>query len=130
MALLKLPTRPDVAVIKRKSLTKRQRAELFLEHKGICGLCGKKIDDPIRWRDEHLNSLFGGGDNSWRNRAPVHLACAKVKDKTDAKLRAKIKRLRGDTGTKRIRKAIPSRPMAGTVASGLKKSFSGKVTKR
>lgn len=127
MALISLPQREAREAIKRKPLTKKQRDKLFHEYNGICCLCEKQIIG--KWRDEHINALHLGGSNEWKNRGPAHIHCALEKDKRDAKLIAKGRRLRGETGNTDKRK-IPSRPMVGTIASGIKIPFNGKPHKR
>lgn len=128
MALIGLPQREPVEAIKRKPLTAKEKVIVFQAAKGICYLCKTKILG--KWRDEHELALHLGGSNDLSNRKPVHYECAKIKDKKDAKLIAKGRRLRGETGKSAKKKKIPSRPMPGTIASGIKRDFKGRVSKR
>jgi hypothetical protein len=61
---------PDRSVEKRVPLTARQRAELALAQKGICGCgCGDKLDHAREGTiDEHWNPLGLTGSNDMANR--------------------------------------------------------------
>jgi 5-methylcytosine-specific restriction protein A len=72
----------------RKPLTNKQRLEMFIRHKGICCLCGHKIDGVRQMWDEHVNPLWLSGDNSAENRAPAHVKCAREKTAKEATERA------------------------------------------
>lgn len=67
----------DVGTTKRKPLTPTQRLKLFEDHKGICYICGLKING--KFVDEHIRPLALGGSNDLSNRRPVHVACAAAK---------------------------------------------------
>lgn len=83
----------DVSTTKRNPLTPTQRLKLFEAHKGKCALCGHDIRSGEKWIDEHMRALGLGGSNDLDNRAPVHVACAKVKtEKEDIPRIAKAKR--------------------------------------
>ena len=69
----------DVGSTKRKPLTPTQRLKLFEAHKGLCGLCGGKIEAGATWVDEHIIPLGLGGTNDLSNRVPVHVICANSK---------------------------------------------------
>lgn len=113
----------------RKPLTKLQRAKLFAEHDGICCICKTKIDAPReKWIDEHVIPLSRGGTNDMDNRGPAHERCATVKTKADKAGLAKDRRLYANhIGAKDKPKG---RPMAGTKASGWKKTFNNGWVRR
>lgn len=99
---------------RRRSLTKKQRAQLFLDHDGICHICGKKIRDGELWDDEHViaREFFEGREgDALANRAPAHRTCHKVKTKKDIKAIRKSNRvIEKHTGTvTRKKKPIKSR---------------------
>ena len=80
----------------RRSLTRNQRAELFLEHKGVCHLCKIRIQaergEP--WEVEHVEAREISGRDDWANLRPAHVACHKVKTKEDKAIIAKCNRIR------------------------------------
>jgi 5-methylcytosine-specific restriction enzyme A len=69
----------DVGTTKRKPLTPTQRLKLFEDHKGICVICGGKINFGEAWIDEHVRALGLAGTNDMDNRAPAHVKCAEAK---------------------------------------------------
>lgn len=80
----------------RKSLTRNQRAELFLEHGGICYLC-KCVINAGRgeaWEVEHVEAREISGRDDWANLRPAHVDCHKVKTKEDKAIIAKCNRVR------------------------------------
>src|SRR3989304_7198890 len=94
----------------RKNLTPSQRQKMFDDHKGICVICGFKIDFTERWRDEHIRALALGGSNDLSNRGPAHERCSLAKDKTDIGRIAKAKRQRAKyTGSKRSKQTLHQR---------------------
>lgn len=80
----------------RKSLTRNQRAELFLEHGGICYLCGCIINAGRgeAWEVEHVEAREISGRDDWDNLRPAHVDCHKVKTKQDKAIIAKCNRVR------------------------------------
>jgi 5-methylcytosine-specific restriction protein A len=106
------------SVTKRKPLTTKQRAQLFLSHEGICCLCHTKIvNEP--WIDEHLLPLAMDGSNDMENRGPAHVRCARIKTAKDATDRAKVRRV----AEKHIGAKRSSRPLPGGKNSPWKKTF-------
>ena len=85
-----------VIIPPRKALTRNGRAKLFDAHGGICCICETKIKVGEPWIDEHWIPREISADDSLSNRAPAHVACAKVKTKIDQKLIAKVKRNRAN----------------------------------
>lgn len=80
----------------RKSLTRNQRAELFLQHGGVCHLCGTRIqaERGEAWEVEHVMAREISGRDDWDNLRPAHIACHAVKSKADKKVIAKSNRAR------------------------------------
>ena len=92
----------------RPSMSKVRRARIFEAHKGLCGLCGKKITGD--YDIEHRIPWAISFDDSDGNLYPAHKDGHALKTKQDVKDIAKAKRLAGETGQNRIKKSIPSRP--------------------
>jgi 5-methylcytosine-specific restriction endonuclease McrA len=80
----------------RKSLTRNQRAELFLEHRGICHLCGTRIqaERGEAWEVEHVDAREISGRDDASNLRPAHIKCHKVKTAQDKAIIAKCNRIR------------------------------------
>lgn len=79
MARLYRAEEADVGTTARKALTPTQRLKMFEAHKGMCVLCGIKIQAGEPWIDEHLVPLSQGGSNDLSNRGPAHKPCADAK---------------------------------------------------
>jgi 5-methylcytosine-specific restriction protein A len=96
---------------RRKPLTALQRLALFEEHKGICCICGEKIDGTReKWIDEHGRALGLLGSNDLSNRGPAHVRCAQRKtSKEDLPRIAKAKRQKAV--------AVGAKQPAGTIKS-------------
>jgi len=102
------------------------RVRVFLRFLGICQECGVKIVGK-RWICDHRNSLINGGENRESNLGPIHETCDKTKTKADVAEKAKIYRKVAKAIGVRVRQ---SRPIMGSRASGYKRHFDGRVTKR
>jgi 5-methylcytosine-specific restriction protein A len=123
------------SVTPRKPLTNKQRLEMFLAHKGICCLCGHKIDGVReRWIDEHELALWLGSLseedrerlNATSNRGPAHERCATIKTAKEATDRA-----RGRKAAERHFGATrPKKIMPGSRTHHLKKKLDGSVVRR
>lgn len=120
---------------KRRPLTKWEFATLFLSQLGKCAKCGCRLEMG-KVRDEHLTALHLGGGNELSNRALWCLDCTKPKDRSDKKLIAKGRRIRGESGQlARRRKNGPSLKSGRKLVSrGFDRSksrgFDGKVRER
>jgi 5-methylcytosine-specific restriction protein A len=108
----------------RRHISKAARARLYEAAGGLCCLCGFAIPAGASWIREHVLPLHLDGLDDETNWAPAHVACAATKTKREAQMRGKVRRLRAG-GRKR-----KGRPLAGTVASGLRKRMNGTVERR
>lgn len=83
----------DVGTTKRKAMSPTRRLRIWEDHKGVCCLCGGKIDGVReRWIVEHMRALALGGEDADENCAPAHEACASSKTKNDVSMITKAKR--------------------------------------
>ncbi len=79
--------------MKRRIRTSLQRTKIFLDHGGICHLCGNKIDAVKEGFElEHVIAFAMTHDDSDENLRPAHKACHKEKTKQDVADIAKAKR--------------------------------------
>ena len=116
--------------IPRQDLTEQQRARLFLERKGVCHRCTRKIMAGEKWYDEHDHSLATGGGNEWCNRLLTCKNCFHPKNAEDAR---KLKKMRAIA----VAHVIPpsqrqkKHPMPGSRhhRCGLRKRMNGTVEK-
>lgn len=80
---------------KRKSISKKKRAEIFLAHDGVCWLCREKITDGLYDIDHQIaREIMGEGADEDSNLAPAHKLCHREKTKDDVKAIAKSNRIR------------------------------------
>ena len=96
--------------MKRRRWTKKQRAEIFMDHGGRCYLCNEKIGVDEIYDLDHEIALDLGGKDEAENLRPAHQDCHRGKTKADIKLIAKGRRIRRnlDPETRRKpKKAIP-----------------------
>ena len=72
---------PDRSTVQRRPLTPKQRAQLALDQKGICGCgCGVKLDHAREGAiDEHLDPLGLTGTNDMENRSIWRKPCSDAK---------------------------------------------------
>jgi 5-methylcytosine-specific restriction endonuclease McrA len=111
----------DVTSTPRGSMSPMRQLRIWEREKGICCLCGEKIDGTRRknWIIEHKIPLGLGGSDTDDNCAPAHEGCRRVKDKTDVKAIAKAKRCKAKIGLGIRKRSI----MAGSRDSKWKKPF-------
>lgn len=76
---------------KRKSFTPQQRAKIFLECKGICSQCERKLGPADDYIVEHLKALENGGNNDAENLGITCSWCKPVKDAKDHAQAAKTR---------------------------------------
>lgn len=122
--------REAVQIEARRPLNRREVVELCLRQEGRCGCgCGFKLDPMGEGiTDEHRIALALGGTNDLVNRELWRTPCSKAKTAgKDQPAIAKCKRIEARlNGTRRERKAIPSRGFDKTKTKG----FDGKVRDR
>lgn len=113
--------------MKRKRLSRLQRTRVFDTHAGICCICGGSIGSKP-WIVEHIVALEFGGADDESNMGPAHVEpCARTKTSAEWRRKTKADRQRAfHLGVKRRK----TRPMPGTVASGIRKRFDGTVERR
>ena len=79
----------------RRHISNTERARLFTLHKGICHICGHKIDGTKeRWEVEHVIPWAMSRDDSDENRKPAHERCHDTKTTQDRTDLAKADRIR------------------------------------
>ena len=115
----------------RAEFSKKTKAEAFLRDGGCCVECGAKLHSETTEYD-HIKPCALGGDNSLDNCQCLCCDCHKGKTKGDVKTIAKTKRQYNKANgiTTRRKAKIPSRPFAGSRASGWKKKLDGSVERR
>lgn len=100
----------------RKRPTREQQQAAFARYDGRCPRCNAIIAEAyllgreVRWRVlpgakiewNHIQSLEAGGDNATDNFQPLcKKPCHQWETKQQARLRAKVRRIAGKTGSKR-----------------------------
>lgn len=78
----------------RAKFTKKQIADWFLSHGGICHICGGKIVPGQLWERDHEIPLGAGGSDTLDNQRPAHKSCHAKKTRKDRKVIAKTERQR------------------------------------
>lgn len=116
---------------RRKPLTRKEYAELYLRQDGRCPQCGQKLEvkggNEVEIRDEHLNPLWRGGSNELSNRELWCKPCTRPKDAEEATQRAKVKHSRD----KHIGAMPKSKnPIPGSRSTRWKKKLDGSVVER
>lgn len=83
----------DIGTTPRKAMGQMRRLRIWEAHKGVCILCGQKIDGVReKWIVEHVQALVLGGSDTDDNCGPAHETCRRVKDKADVADGARAKR--------------------------------------
>ena len=118
----------DVCTTMRGSMSEARRIRIWEARRGMCCLCGEKIDGVReKWTVEHLRALGLGGEGVDWNCAPAHEHCRRGKDKDDVGRIPKAKRQKANhIGIKKPQR----RPLPDTKASGLRKRMDGTVERR
>src|SRR5262245_56325851 len=103
------PSNPYALPIeRRKRLSKKKRAELFLLRKGRCHRCHDRIEAGTRWIAEHFISLENGGTNEFPDNWDLTcLVCFHPKNREDRKKAAKGRRIRRREAEHRAARLIP-----------------------
>lgn len=115
-----------MARVERKAITAAMKINALLDMRLIrCMECGVSIcpGEPIDW--DHRQALIHDGPHSYTNIRPVHRECHKGKTKRDVQANAKVKRIRGETCTRKGR-PLKSRGFD----KSLSRKFSGKIERR
>jgi len=112
--------------VTRRSISKKERMELFNDRKGICHICGNKIYAGQDWEVEHIIPMALGGDDRGKNLDLAHIECHRGKTKTDVGRIAKAKR----QAARHVGKKISRNPLPCGKGSKMKKKLSGEVVLR
>lgn len=108
----------------RRSLTRKQKADLFVKHEGKCWRCGLPID-PVkeRWHVGHVGTPHALGGEIV---APEHERCNMDDAREVKKITAKVDRIRANN------LGVPknSRPFPGSRRDKWKKRVDGTVVLR
>lgn len=89
---------PFAIIAKRKSLTRKQRADVFIANDGRCHLCGEKIDAVKQpWQADHVIPRELTGSDAVTEYKPAHVRCHLDKTAADRKAISKATRIRADT---------------------------------
>lgn len=111
--------------MRRKSISPTKRLNLFKEKRGVCHICGGKVQAGEAWELSHVIPLKLGGGDDETNWDVAHKKCHRdVTANTDIPNIAKAKRREAKhIGIKKAK----GRPLPGTRASGIRKRMSGEV---
>lgn len=105
----------------------RVRARVWERFKGRCHSCGRKIMVWEEWTLEHLKALINGGENRESNLGITCEFCLPGKNADDLAEKAMVARKRN----KHLGLDKPkSRPMPGTIASGVRRGMDGNTYDR
>ena len=119
-------------MVDRKSISGKKRSMIAERQNWICVFkrlgdkepCGKYLR-IVGFEVDHHVALIHEGSNDNDNLRAICIPCHKIKTKLDIQANAKIKRL---TRTKpKLKKRIPSRPMASTAKKVWPKRAFGKA---
>jgi 5-methylcytosine-specific restriction endonuclease McrA len=103
--------------MKARRMSTKRRLAIFEAAKGVCHLCGGKIDGTREaWDADHVIPLEISGDDSDGNLRPAHAKCHRAKTSgEDAPRIAKAKRVEAKhKGAKKPKGGIPYRKFDGT----------------
>jgi 5-methylcytosine-specific restriction protein A len=114
----------------RKPLTDLQRARLFLEKKGRCHRCTRKIMHGEPWYDEHVQALQNSGTNDWENRDLTCKNCFPKKNAEDAAKAAKTRAVATNHIIPASQRQKRGPPMPGSRRSAFKKKLNGETVRR
>ena len=113
----------------RRPLYRLDKVRLFDRHKGLCHVCGLRIDASRgeRWEVEHKTPIWLGGADDETNMAPAHVRCHREKTSKEAGDRAKTNSQR--QAFLGVPKPVKKRMAAGR-KSGLRKTLRNGVIPR
>ena len=102
------------------------RLRIFERHEGICHISGRKILAGEKWEAEHIVPLADGGEHRESNLAPALLESHRKKTAQEAKVRAKVRRVRKKhLGIEKSKNLIP-----GSRGSRWKRTIDGRTIER
>lgn len=82
---------------KRRALNRNQRVSIFDANKGVCHICGHKIDGVReRWDADHVIPRGLTGSDELEEYKPAHVDCHKAKTKGDNRTVKKAVRVRAN----------------------------------
>lgn len=112
----------------RRHISRKERAQIFLDAGGVCHLCSGRIDAAREaWEVEHIIPLAQGGDDHGDNLRPAHVKCHRTKSAKDAGDTARAKRLEA----KHIGTKAPTRAtIPGSKRSPFKRTIDGRTIRR
>lgn len=128
--------------MKRRKLTRSQKAKLFLQHNGQCASCGVKLEpDTVEWdhikeRRMAVDEIDAADREQLSNFQPLCGACHGAKTAEWATIHAKAERQGGRGGSQTARRKagktqrIPSRGFQTNKAAPFKKRMDGSVQRR
>ena len=101
----------------RRHFSTTARLAIFNAAKGLCHICGGKIESGQAWELDHVNELWLSDDDSDENMKPAHKKCHRAKTSARATVLAKVARIEAKhKGVKKQSKWGPfRRKMDGTV---------------
>lgn len=112
----------------RRKRTTLQKLAIFERDKGLCHICGEKIDGTREaWELEHKIPYALTNDDTDENLSPAHVSCHRRKTRQDKADIAKSNRVRAKHNGA---KASPKRPIAGSKASKWKRKVGGGMERR
>lgn len=112
----------------RRSMSTTRRLRIFEAAKGVCHICGGKIDGTREaWDADHVIALEISGDDTDDNLRPAHKACHRAKTSAqDVPQIAKAKRVRAKhLGAKKAKATLP-----GSKSSKWKRCIDGTLVRR
>jgi 5-methylcytosine-specific restriction endonuclease McrA len=113
--------------MKRKSLSRNQRVQIWDTNKGICHICGLPIWLGEKWDADHVIPRGLTGSDALDEYKPAHVDCHKCKTKSDNRTVKKAVRVRAKhVGVEKT----GGKAMPGTKRSRLKRGFDGVVRDR
>ena len=113
-------------MVKRKSISTKQRVALFQKHNGVCHICGGKINVGEAWEVEHVIPFAMGGEDSESNWSPAHVRCHRTKTTDDVGKIAKAKRREA----RHIGAKVSGTPLPFGKKSPFKRKLDGTVVRR
>ena len=112
--------------MKRRSISTRERVEIFQKAGGVCHCCQGRIAIGDAWEVEHVIPLAQGGADEGDNLQPAHVKCHRAKTADDAGNTARAKRREA----RHLGARVSARPLPCGRKSAFKKRMDGTVVRR